>query len=642
MKRLVNLLSIVIVLVMVSTCLFACTPPHVCEFTEEVSRTVTCTRDGTITYKCSCGLEQTENVGALGHKYDETSYSRIPWCQNPGCKTNTGVLPATDSTFRKQVKYTFTEDDRARIDGAFEALKSTLEGYGEYDATLHAYEEGSEWDTKNAEFEDAFLAWEEEIYFVIAQYQYAKIQADRFFPDAAYQEDYLEISTYYNEVYANYNSLFPLVHETPLREYFFYGWTEEEIAEVLKETTNASNPRWVELSNRNDEIEAEFDNLNDAQVSQGNEVLELYAEFVANNKEIAQILGYDNYMDYAYERVYDREYTPAQSETFYQYVKTYIVPLYKKYDATWQTAYASATSKQKSDFVDFLYGSFFTTPTVNKAVNDFMSVIKTKDSTGVEVSYYDHLNDLVKTQNYFTGSAANAYSWYIQSLETPILFFGNNLEYGLRSGNTVVHEFGHYCNELKNHDNTQSYDLAETHSQGLEVLYLRWLEEHKAGLITETVYDLYSSYILANSFLNTILRAAGVDAFERAVYSDTYTGPGADEIMADGKITSDEYDKLAYEIMNELGVADYDYYWRYVTISNPGYYISYSVSMACSLQLYSSDMTFDQAVQAYLKLVNYSDVEEQIAFNYQQILEYAGLFNHTNEEMFRAIQSSLF
>lgn len=640
MKNTAKLLSLTVVLIIIATCLFACAP-HVCEFVE-VSRTVTCTKDGTISYECSCGEKKTEDVKALGHKYDETSFSRIPWCQNPGCKVNTGTLPKTTSEFRKQVKYTFTEDDKTRIDAAYEALKATLEGYGEYDETLHAYEKDSEWDVKNAEFEESFLAFEDELKFVIAQYQYAQIQSDRFFPDEEYQNNYLEISNYYNELFADYNSLFPLVHETPLREYFFYGWTEEEIAEVLEETTNASNPRWVELSNRNDELENQYDNLNDAQVKTGEEVLEVYAEFVANNKEIAQILGYDNYMDYAYEKVYDREYSPVDSEAFYQNVKKYIVPLYEKYSTAWDTALASATSKQVNDLVDFMYGSFFTTPVINKAVNDFMTEVKTTNAEGQEVSYYDHLNELIKNQNYFTGSAANAYSWYIESLETPILFFGNNVEYGLRSGNTVVHEFGHYCNELKNHEYSQSFDLAETHSQGLEVLYLRWLEENKSGFITQTVFDLYSSYTLAHSFLSTILRAAGVDAFERAVYTNTYAGPGADKIMADGQITADEYDTLAYEIMNELGVGDDAYYWRAVAVSNPGYYISYSVSMTCALQLYSSSMTFDESVQAYLKLVNYSDVEEQIEFNYKQILEYAGLYNHTEEELFLAIQKSLF
>ena len=673
MKRLVNLLSIVIVLVMVSTCLFACTPAgHEHEFVE-VSTTATCLEGGKTTYQCSCGKKRTEEVEALGHNYvedltkrtvtctkkgkmvfvcdcgdkyeenvealghnfgEQTSFSRIPLCQNYGCKVS-GSFPKSNSTFRDKAKYTFTDADKERIDGAFEDLKTILDGYGAYDETQHAYEEGSEWDTKNAAFEDAFLAWEDEIYFVIAQYQYAKIQSDMDFYNEDKQNDQLEISNYYDKVLADYNSLFPLVYETPLREYFFYGMTQEEIDELLEDTRNASNPRWVELSNRNNEIETAYDAIKNPEGSA--EVLDLYAEFVANNNEMAQIKGYDNYMDYAYENIYGREYTPDQIAEYYENVKTYIVPLFKKYETAWtqnQDEYYGKTSY--NNFVNFIQKSFFSYYEANKAVNDFLSVIETTDAEGNAITYYDIMNDLMETKNYFRGDYSGAYSWYIQELETPILYFGSDND----NATTVVHEFGHYTNELKNYDNPQSFDLSETHSQGLEVLFLSYLKENKAGIMNQSVYDLYSSYQFLNNLWITCI-AAGVDAFERAVYTNEYTGKSADEFLADGKITKDEYDALFTEIMNELGCSDYTTYWRLVTIRSAGYYISYSVSMACSLQLFSDGTNFDQMVDSYLKLVNYSEIEEQIDFNYKQVLEYAGLMSYDDEDMFKYIARAL-
>lgn len=673
MKRLINLLSIMIVLVMVSTCLFACAPDHEHDFVE-VSTTATCLEGGKTTFECSiCGKKKTESVDALGHRYeedltkrtvtctkkgkmvfvcecgdkyeenvealghnfgDDKSFSRIPMCQNPGCKVY-GSFPRSDSDFRKQVKYTFSEDDKARIDGGFESLKDTLASFEKYDATKHAYEEDSELFTKNASFEESFLAWEEEIYYVIAQYQYAKILYDVDFSDVTVNEqlrqDSLEISNYYDEVLADYNSLFPLVHETELREYFFYGMTEEEIADLLEETENASNPELVELSKRNNEIEKQYDEIKNPEAS--SLVLDLYAEFVENNNRIAQIKGYDNYMEYAYERIYGREYTPEQSAGYYANVVKYIAPLFKQYEEAWSTNQDKHYgSNQYTNFANFYDGSFFSTYDSNHAVNDFFTVVKTKDADGNEISYYDIFNELMETKNYFRGDYEGAYSWWIQELETPILYFGT----GSDSGNTVVHEFGHYANELKNHDNPQSFDLSETHSQGLEVLYMSYLNENRTGHITSTVYDLYSSITMVNNLFITCV-AAGVDAFERAVYTNSYDGPGADKIMADGKITKDEYDKLFIEIMNELGCSDYSTYWRQVTIRSAGYYISYSVSMACSLQLFSDGTNFDEKVQSYLKLVNYSDVEEQIEFNYKQVLEYAGLLTYDDEEMFKYI-----
>ncbi len=671
MKKITSLLSIILVFALLSTCLFACTPSgHEHEFVEtsrtvtcteagtisyecscgkkktekvdalghnyvEVSRTVTCTKAGTISYECVCGLEKTEDVAKLGHNFGEqTSYARIPMCQNPGCKIS-GSLRKSESDFRDSVTYTFTEADKERIQAKFQSLKDILAGYGDYDATAHAYVEGSEWDTKNEEYETAMLEYEDEIYFVIAQYQYAKIQSDVDFYNEDKQAIQLEISNYYDAVLADYNSLFGLVHKSPLREYFYYGMTQEEIDELLEEAENASDPRIVELSNRNNEIETEYNAIANPEANAS--VLDLYAEFVSNNNQIAQIKGYDNYMDYAYDRIYGREYTPDQIESFYQNVKEYIVPLFQKYEKAWSSNQkAHSGSNQYTQFVDFYDKPFFSYYTSNKAVNDFLTTIKTTDSEGNAVSYQDYMEDLMENKNYFRGDYSGAYSWYLRYLETPILYFGT----GSNNAQTVVHEFGHYANELKNYDYSQSFDLSETHSQGLEVLFLSYLNANKSGLISQTVYDLYSSYNFLNNLWITCI-AAGVDAFERAVYTNEYTGESADEFLADGVISKDEYDALFTEIMAELGCQGYETYWRLVTIRSAGYYISYSVSMACSLQLFSNSENYDANVQAYLKLVNYTDIEEQQEFTYKQVLEYAGLKSYDDEELFKIIRTAL-
>ncbi|MBO5866942.1 MAG: hypothetical protein J6Q55_02685, partial [Clostridia bacterium] len=273
---------------------------HECDWQEDPSRrTVTCTRDGTMYYKCSlCGGTKTEKVTKLGHNYAPiTSYSRMQRCTNYKCTA--AIFPQSTSDFHSKVEYTFNDADKARVDGTYDALVATLEGYGEYNESLHGYSESSEWFTKNADFEEAFLAFEEEIYFVIAQYQFAKIQSDIDFKNEDKQNAQLTISNYYDEVLADYNSIFPAVYETPLREFFFYGMTQEEIDELLEDTRNASNPRWVELSNRNNEIETDYEKVAHTHSS----VTTLYQEFVANNNEMAQIKGYDNYMEYAYENI---------------------------------------------------------------------------------------------------------------------------------------------------------------------------------------------------------------------------------------------------------------------------------------------------------------------------------------------------
>ena len=609
---------------------------HDCEW-EETSRTVTCIKDGKINYKCTvCGATKSENVSKLGHNFPEvTSYGRLLACQNPKCKVVR--FPKSDSTFREQVKYTFTNEDQTRIDNAYEDLVNTLDGYGKYDASAHAYDESSEWFAKNEAFEEAVLAYEDELYFVIAQYQYAKIQADVDFNNQDKQADQLEITNYYDKVLADYNSLFPLVYETPLREFFYYGMDQEEIDGLLEETRNASNPEWVSLSNANNELENQYNSLTSAQIEKGTEVLDLYEQFVANNNAMAKIKGYDNYMEYAYKEIYGREYTPEQSAVYFGYLKQYIAPLYSQYYSLYNQYNKSITSKHQTIYEEFAQKSFFDSISANHSINDFFETIKTVDKEGNETSYGDIFNELMKNQNYFTGTYDGAYMWYVRSLETPILFFGPS------GGNTVVHEFGHYCNELKNYNYSQSFDLSETHSQGLEILYLSWLKDNEKYLdyISESAFNLYRAYQLYNNIWITCI-AASVDAFERAVYTNTYDGASAGKFLEDGKITKEEYDPLFEEILTDAGVGTlYKSYWRMVTIRSAGYYISYSVSMCGSLQLASDGTNYDKMVESYLKLVNYTDVESQREFTYKQVLEHAGLYAYDDEEMFKYINKVL-
>ncbi len=603
---------------------------HVHEFTEYRRKNATCLKDGSLKLRCLCGETKDEVLPKLGHNYEEqTSYSRVRLCQNEGC--NAVVFPKVENTFRGQMVYTFTEGDKTRIDEAFQALKTTAEGFEKYDATKHAYVENSEWATLNANFEEALLDFEEEIDYVGAQYQYAKVQGDVNFTDDKAQEDALYIANYYDEVIANYYSLFLLAYESCVRDYFYYGWTAEEIEEALNEAGSSSNPEKVTLSQRNDEIEKQF---NDLPSHTSATVLDLYEEFVANNNKIAQIYGYANYMEYAYDRIYGREYTPEVTATYFENVKEYVSPLYKKYEKEWNDLYNKATTKQRSDFLAFLQDSFFINRTVNKSVNDFLEKIVYTNAEGEKVSYYDHLQDLMGNGNYFTGTYEGAYSWYIQSLDTPIIYFGD----GYDSGNTVIHEFGHHVNSVKNHGVDQSYDLDETHSQGLEVLYLSQLK----GVVTNSVYNLYKAYNLYNNLWISCV-AVAVDAFERAVYTNTYAGTSetALEIMADNQITKDEYDALFADITAELGVEGYDDYWRQVTIRSAGYYVSYSISMICSLQFFCDEANFADKVDSYLFLVNYTDEKANVNKTYKELLELAGLYSYEDVRLFQYLKSVL-
>jgi oligoendopeptidase F len=131
-----------------------------------------------------------------------------------------------------------------------------------------------------------------------------------------------------------------------------------------------------------------------------------------------------------------------------------------------------------------------------------------------------------------------------------------------------------------------------------------------------------------------------IDEFEQAIYLNKYDGTGAEEIMADGKITSDEYDALYTGICTDYGVKSaIDGYWRNgMTITSPCYYVSYGVSSIAVLQLYAmaNETSFDAAKDAYLKLFTYVDVNDEMTM--EEILQYAGMLSYKDENLYAKLK----
>ena len=143
--------------------------------------------------------------------------------------------------------------------------------------------------------------------------------------------------------------------------------------------------------------------------------------------------------------------------------------------------------------------------------------------------------------------------------------------------------------------------------------------------------------------LYAVMSGMTIDTFEQAVYLDHYEGTGADEIMADGTITPDEYDTLYSNICSDFGAGStHNSYWRYgMTITSACYYVSYSVSALAVLQVYEMAQTqgFDVAKDAYLKLFTYTD--ESTEMNMEEVLEYAGMLSYMDEELYININKLL-
>lgn len=642
--------------------------PHEHEFVlSDESKKATCSRDGKNVYVCSCGERTEEVVAAFGHDFKITSvtdpsctvaggtkmkcntcgtsttektpatghnfaefeeYSRLIPCLNDKCSY--AKLPEGDGKYKEQLVYKFQESDLDRFDEALAEIGALVEAAELYDPALHAYVEGSALEEEYLVLEGKYEELYELVEYVTAQYQLAQVEYH-----VGMKDEKKEVLDYISEVRTDlivkFYSYSQAIYDSKYRDYYYYGMTEEEIRTFIFESDAISNPEYKALVDRNKEIELEFTGISDPTTS--DLVPVLYAEFVANNKRIAEMLGYDNYLEYAYENIYDRDYSYTEVKTITEYAKTYLSSVYTGIYNKWNTVTSGYTDAQYMMYKTYILDSFFTSYDSNKHVNDYIDIMNITSASGRVVTFSDEFNGLMSNGNLFRGQYNAAYVTKIYGANIPIAYFGLTNS----SAFTIVHELGHYMNEIYNtEDYSQSYDILEMHSQGDEMLFLAYLmncdDIKRADLAIAETYQLLVT-------LDTVMNALAVDTFEQAVYTDTYNGAYSAQIMADGLITADEYDLLYESILVDLGTKEYNTttYWRYMTITSPCYYVSYSVSAVSVLQLYAmAQNDFDAAKESYLKLFTYVDElnEDNDYMATDDILEYAGLYSFTDEELY--------
>ena len=583
-----------------------------------------CDQTGSITYKCTrCKKQEIEPIKPTEHEWAASvESSRLIACTKPNCKAV--KLPNNTGKYDEIMTFTFGDEEKAELAAIHEEISTLLSSAARYDATLHGYAEEGELAEAYAAAEQLYEEYTDLIFGAQDQYTVAMTLYYCDNKNKELEQIYNDMSDYYTALVAKYYELSQPWYDSMFREFFFYGATEEEINAFLFDSNALANSEYTELKNRNDAIELEF--FNDR-----SRLPELYEEFVANNNRIAEILGYDNYLEYAYADVYDRDYTYQDVAAFAEYVKEYIVPVYNKLYSAWNmlNLYGSDVLDDYNTGVKY---SFFENVRANTIFNDYIDEMNMAFTSNPDkqISFSDALNDLAADGNLFRGTYQGAYVTYLSGSQVPLAYFGH----GYDNMFTVAHEFGHYMNEIYNNSQyNQSYDLLEMHSQGHESLLLYYLEDE---FVPEAYEGVRLQQMLNNVFI--IVCALQVDTFEQAVYLNSYNGYNSDVIMADGKITADEYDLLYASIAKDFGIkADYQQnsYWRGgMTITSPCYYVSYSISATVAIQVYvdAKNNGFEAAKESYLKLITYTDENPEMTM--EEIIEYAGFLSYNDEQLY--------
>lgn len=636
---------------------------HTHDFKFDKTVKPTCEAIGYDVYSCICGTSEHRNVvQPLGHKAPEgDDYIRFYTCSVCSKTLRRQSLRTYDEVF----KYEFSQEKADEYDLLYQEILDILEEADEYSDTYKRTwnESTQQYDTskdadglydENKAFEDKFNAYYDNVLDVIEQYQYAYVFYCVHDGESAYEEDYEFVSEYRTDMVKNFYSLYRLIYNTKFREFFFAfdeGWTDEDIQSALVLSDSYGDEEYAELNKKADDIQVSFRAISNAASS--SKVLTLYSQFVDVNNQIAKLAGYDNYMDYAYENVYDRDYTPADVAVMRNYVKEYIAPLFSKINTTYSSYRKQSLKGEESNYYKAVsQKSIFTTPLTAELVADYFDLLNSpaEQAGKKEINFAKHANDLFKNGNYYTGNYEGAFSYFIRAQETSILYFGPDSYSGAF---TFVHEFGHYYETVYNPGVGISYDLEETHSQGDEMLFL----SHVYSLFNQKGYSTAASKLLYDQIWNSmaiVLLATAVDEFEQIAYTGKYAGTNQVilNVVADDIVAKSEYDRIFTALMEDYGISGVlnDAYWRYVTIEAAGYYISYAMSALPAIELFVKGVQdFDSAKQSYFKLFTFTDNDEFVELDeqgdlvvtagYAETLQYAGLYSPFQEGLYTTLSN---
>ena len=322
----------------------------------------------------------------------------------------------------------------------------------------------------------------------------------------------------------------------------------------------------------------------------------LYRELVDLHNEEAQIVGYKDYADYAYEASYGRDFTPDDAAALCEAVKPYA------------RQYFGSLYYNEATYADFSADTDLTERELVGLVTQYMP--RVSDDAAKAAAYME------KHGLYFMDSAERVsdlgFTTTLDQYNAPFIYLAL---YGDQNDiQSMFHEFGHYYDAYVNPVpdlllSVGSLDIFEIHSTGMEALSTGWYED-----IYGEDADLARIRFL-DSALYTVFSGCLFDEFQRVVY-------------ADPTLTPEQISQTFVTIARSYGLRsfgkEFSHYWMQVNhnFESPFYYISYAVSMLASLQIYEmAENDWAAAADFYNDLVSLGAFD----YTYCELLDKVGL-----------------
>ncbi|MEH7378701.1 M3 family oligoendopeptidase [Neobacillus drentensis] len=332
------------------------------------------------------------------------------------------------------------------------------------------------------------------------------------------------------------------------------------------------------------EHEAEFDRI--------------YDDLVKVRTEIAESLGFNNFVELGYYRMMRTDYNAEMVANFRSQVQDFIVPIATKLKVRQQERIGLDKLKYYDESFNFQTGNATPKGTPEWIIENGQKMYEDlSEDTGAFFRYMqdNHLMDLVAKK----GKAGGGYCTFIENYKAPFIFSNFNGTSG--DIDVLTHEAGHAFQVYSSRHFEipeyawPTYEACEIHSMSMEFFTWPWMD-----LFFKEDTDKYKFSHLSDALL-FLPYGVSVDEFQHWVYENPEATP------KERKLQWREIEK------KYLPHKDYDgneylenggFWQRQGHIYNsPFYYIDYTLAQICAFQFWKrSRENQDEAWADYVKL----------------------------------------
>lgn len=324
----------------------------------------------------------------------------------------------------------------------------------------------------------------------------------------------------------------------------------------------------------------------------------IYDDLVKVRTEIAQRLGFKNFVELAYYRMMRTDYDAKMVANFRNQVKDFIVPIATRLKERQQERIGVDQLKYYDEGFNFQSGNAVPKGDSEWIIENGQQMYEDlSKETGVFFSYMqeNNLMDLVAKK----GKAGGGYCTFIENYKAPFIFSNFNGTSG--DIDVLTHEAGHAFQVYSSRHFEipeyywPTYESAEIHSMSMEFFTWPWME-----LFFKEDTDKYKFTHLSSALL-FLPYGVSVDEFQHWVYENPSAAP------AERKRQWREIEK------KYLPHKDYDgnvylenggFWQRQGHIYNsPFYYIDYTLAQICAFQFWKRSIeNSEEAWADYVKL----------------------------------------